>query len=54
MAGFQQPAITRFQPNEVRVRGHGVADLMGGVSFGAAVILILNGELPGARARTIG
>jgi len=39
-------AITSIQPNEVRVRGYDIADLMGRVSFGAAVYLILRGELP--------
>ena len=40
-------SITSIQPNEVRVRGYDIADLMGRVSFGAAVYLILRGELPG-------
>lgn len=39
-------AITDIHPNEVRVRGYDIADLMGRVSFGAAVYLILRGELP--------
>ncbi len=39
-------AITSIKPNEVRVRGYDIADLMGRVSFGAAVYLILRGELP--------
>lgn len=39
-------AITEIQPNHVRVRGYDIADLMGHVSFGAAVYLILRGELP--------
>jgi citrate synthase len=39
-------AITQIKPNEVRVRGYDIADLMGSVSFGAAVYLILRGELP--------
>src|SRR5213596_1131926 len=38
--------ITRIQPNKVAVRGYDIADLMGRVSFGAAVYLILTGELP--------
>lgn len=42
-----QTAITSIRPNEVRVRGYDIADLMGRVSFGAAVYLILRGELPG-------
>jgi succinyl-CoA synthetase alpha subunit len=39
-------AITRIQPNKVAVRGYDIAELMGQVSFGAAVYLILTGELP--------
>jgi succinyl-CoA synthetase alpha subunit len=38
--------ITRVQPNKVAVRGYDIAELMGHVSFGAAVYLILTGELP--------
>ena len=39
-------AITRIEPNKVAVRGYDIADLMGRVSFGAAVYLILTGDLP--------
>src|SRR5205823_7059131 len=39
-------AITRVEPNRVAVRGYDIADLMGRASFGAAVHLILTGELP--------
>jgi citrate synthase len=39
-------AVTRIEPNKVMVRGYDVARLMGNVSFGAAVYLILKGELP--------
>src|SRR5213083_636209 len=39
-------AITRVQPNRVAVRGYDIAELMGRVSFGATVYLILTGELP--------
>jgi succinyl-CoA synthetase alpha subunit len=38
--------ITRIEPNKVAVRGYDIAELMGHVSFGAAVYLILTGELP--------
>jgi succinyl-CoA synthetase alpha subunit len=38
--------ITRIEPNRVGVRGHEVAELMGKVSFGAAVYLILSGKMP--------
>src|SRR5881296_2488016 len=39
-------AVTRVEPNRVAVRGYDIAELMGRVSFGAAVHLILTGELP--------
>jgi citrate synthase len=38
--------ITHIQPNKVAVRGYDIAELMGRISFGAAVYLILMGELP--------
>jgi succinyl-CoA synthetase alpha subunit len=39
-------AITDIKPNRVAVRGYDIAELMGRVSFGQAVYLILRGELP--------
>jgi citrate synthase len=39
-------AITRVEPNKVGVRGYDIAELMGRVSFGTAVYLILTGESP--------
>jgi hypothetical protein len=39
-------AITRIEPNKVAVRGYNIAELMGQVSFGSTVYLILTGELP--------
>ena len=39
-------AITDIQANRVRVRGYDIAELMGNVSFGQAVYLILRGNLP--------
>ena len=39
-------AITKIAPNEVRVRGYDIADLMRQVSVGQSVYLILRGELP--------
>jgi succinyl-CoA synthetase alpha subunit len=39
-------AVTKIEPNRVAVRGHDIADLMGHVSFGAAVHLILTGRMP--------
>lgn len=41
-------SITHIEPNKVAVRGYDIADLMGRASFGAAVHLILTGELPSA------
>ncbi|HUK14360.1 MAG TPA: citryl-CoA lyase [Thermoanaerobaculaceae bacterium] len=41
-------AITSVVPNQIRVRGYRIDELMGRVSFGEAVYLILRGELPGA------
>ena len=41
-------AITDIQPNSVRVRGYDIAELMGTISFGQAVYLILRGDLPDA------
>jgi succinyl-CoA synthetase alpha subunit len=42
-------AITKIEPNRVAVRGHDIASLMGRLSFGAAVYLILTGRLPDER-----
>ena len=39
-------AITEIQPNQVRVRGYDIAQLMGRVTFGSVVYLVLRGELP--------
>ncbi len=39
-------AITQVEPNHVRLRGYEIGQLMGQVSFGAAVYLALRGELP--------
>jgi len=39
-------AITSVQPNELRLRGYRIDELMGCVTFGQAVYLALKGELP--------
>jgi citrate synthase len=39
-------AITAIEPNDVRVRGYDIAELMGRLSFGGMVYLILRGERP--------
>ena len=46
MADTWPTAITEIKPNEVRVRGYNIADLMGRVTFGQAVYLVLRGEMP--------
>jgi citrate synthase len=39
-------AITSVQPNELRLRGYCIDELMGRVTFGQAVYLALKGDLP--------
>lgn len=39
-------AITKIKPNEVRLRGYRIDELMGRVSFGQTVYLAFKGELP--------
>ena len=39
-------AITQVKPNEVRLRGYRIDELMGNVTFGQAIFLALKGELP--------
>ncbi|HSJ56489.1 MAG TPA: citryl-CoA lyase [Anaerolineae bacterium] len=39
-------AITKIEPNKVAVRGYRIDELMGNVSFGEMVYLVLKGELP--------
>jgi citrate synthase len=39
-------AITDIEPNRILIRGYPVDELMGRLSFGEAVYLILRGELP--------
>jgi len=41
-------AVTSIAPNEIRVRGYRIDEMMGHVAFGEAVYLILRGELPTA------
>jgi citrate synthase len=42
-------AITKIEPNKVAVRGYPIDQLMGRISFGEMVYLILKGELPTAQ-----
>ena len=39
-------AITAIEPNKILIRGYPVDELMGRLSFGEAIYLLLNGELP--------
>jgi citrate synthase len=39
-------AITKIAPNKVAVRGYRIDELMGRISFGEMVYLVLKGELP--------
>ncbi len=39
-------AITQIEPNEVRLRGYRIDELMGNVTFAQAIFLALTGELP--------
>jgi citrate synthase len=39
-------AITRIQPNEVRLRGYRIDELMSEITFSQAIFLALRGELP--------
>jgi len=41
-------SITEIKPNEVRLRGYRIDELMGSISFAEAVFLALKGELPSA------
>jgi citrate synthase len=42
-------AITQIKPNEVRLRGYRIDDLMGQVTFAQAIYLALTGVLPSSR-----
>ena len=39
-------AITKIEPNEIRLRGHRIDQLMGQVTFSQAIYLALTGQLP--------
>ncbi len=44
--GFWRTGISEVRPNEVRVRGYDLMDLIGTRSFGDVVYLLLSGDLP--------
>src|SRR3970040_3051260 len=46
MAETWKTAITQIKPNEIRLRGYRIDELMGEVSFAQAIYLALRGELP--------
>ena len=46
-------AITRIEPNKILVRGYPLDELMGRVSFGEAIYLLLTGELPSPAIRRL-
>jgi len=39
-------AVTEIQPDRIAIRGYDIAELMGNISFGQAVYLILRGDIP--------
>ena len=41
-------AITEIHPNEVRLRGYRIDELMGEITFAQSIFLALKGELPAA------
>ena len=41
-----ETAITKIKPNEIRLRGYRIDELMGAVSFSQAIYLTLMGEMP--------
>jgi citryl-CoA lyase len=43
---FWRTGISRVTPNEIRVRGYDLVDMIGRRSFGDVVYLLLSGELP--------
>lgn len=46
-------AVTKIKPNEIRLRGYRIDELMGSLSYSAAVYLALKGELPSAEIASL-
>lgn len=46
-------AITKIKPNEVRLRGYRIDELMGRITFSQGIYLALTGELPSADIGTL-
>lgn len=47
MAELWETAITQIKPNEIRVRGYRIDELMGKMTFSQVIYLLFTGELPG-------
>ncbi len=45
----RKTSITSVEPNRILLRGYDIADVMGRISWGSAVLLTLTGEIPEAR-----
>jgi citrate synthase len=48
-----QTGITHIAPNEIRIRGYPLTELMGRVSFAEAVYLLFRGDLPTAEQASL-
>ncbi|MEM5776494.1 MAG: citrate/2-methylcitrate synthase, partial [Anaerolineaceae bacterium] len=46
MAELWETSLTRIQPNEIRLRGYRIDELMGKMSFSQVIYLLFTGELP--------
>lgn len=46
-------SITQVKPNEVRLRGYRIDELMAQITFGQAIYLALKGELPGPKVAKV-
>ena len=44
--GWWDSSIIRVRPNELRIQGYAIEDLMGRVSFGEMAYLMILGQLP--------
>lgn len=44
--GFWRTRISQVSPNEIRIRGYDLTEMIGKYSFGDAVFLLMKGELP--------
>lgn len=51
--GYFRSAICDVKPNEIRIRGYRLEDLMGNYSYAEIVALVLKGELPGPKEAAV-